>query len=417
MAIERRKDNKGRVLKEGEHQRANGTYEYKWRDRKSLRHSIYAKTLDELREKEIDVLRNALDGVRVDKSNLTVNDLYELWVQLKRGLKENTFSNYKYMYNQFVKSNFGKSKIVDLKRTDVRAFYNHLVDEQHLKVSTIDSIHTVLHQVLELAVEDDYLRYNPSDNALKELKKAHNFDSEKRRALTVAEQELFISFLEKDGQYHRWYPIFTILLWTGMRVGEITGLRWCDIDLENETISINHTLVYFSKGEKKGCSFAVNTPKTEAGKRIIPMLPKVKEAFLLEKQYQEKIGLKCKAVIDGFTDFIFINRFGDTQHQGTLNKALRRIIRDCNYEVLEKGYSEKAVTLPRFSNHSLRHTFTTRMCEAGVNIKAMQDILGHADAETTMDIYAEATADLKRSEMINFAEYFNKQKAIQSNAF
>lgn len=57
------------------------------------------------------------------------------------------------------------------------------------------------------------------------------------------------------------------------------------------------------------------------------------------------------------------------------------------------------------------------MCEAGVNIKAMQDILGHADAETTMDIYAEATADLKRSEMINFAEYFNKQKAIQSNAF
>lgn len=91
MAIERRKDNKGRVLKEGEHQRANGTYEYKWRDRKSLRHSIYAKTLDELREKEIDVLRNALDGVRVDKSNLTVNDLYELWVQLKRGLKENTF--------------------------------------------------------------------------------------------------------------------------------------------------------------------------------------------------------------------------------------------------------------------------------------------------------------------------------------
>ena len=286
-----------------------------------------------------------------------------------------------------------------------------------MKVSTIDSIHTVLHQVLELAVEDDYLRYNPSDNALKELKKAHNFDSEKRRALTVAEQELFISFLEKDGQYHRWYPIFTILLWTGMRVGEITGLRWCDIDLENETISINHTLVYFSKGEKKGCSFAVNTPKTEAGKRIIPMLPKVKEAFLLEKQYQEKIGLKCKAVIDGFTDFIFINRFGDTQHQGTLNKALRRIIRDCNYEVLEKGYSEKSVTLPRFSNHSLRHTFTTRMCEAGVNIKAMQDILGHADAETTMDIYAEATADLKRSEMINFAEYFNKQKAIQSNAF
>lgn len=66
------------------------------------------------------------------------------------------------------------------------------------------------------------------------------------------------------------------------------------------------------------------------------------------------------------------------------------------------------VILPKFSNHSLRHTFTTRMCEAGVNIKAMQEILGHADAETTMDIYAEATKDLKKSELINFEDYFNR---------
>ncbi|MCY6356617.1 tyrosine-type recombinase/integrase [Clostridium sp. ZS2-4] len=414
MAVERRKDNKNRVLKEGEYQRANGTFEYKWRDKKGKRHSIYAKTLDELRNKEIDVLRDALDGIRADKNDLTINDLYYLWVQLKRGLKDNTFQNYKYMYTQFVEPDFGYSKIADLKRTDVRAFYNHLADAQHLKTATIDNIHTVLHQVLELGVEDDYLRYNPSDNALKELKKAHNADSVKRRALTVPEQNLFESFLQEQGQYNRWYPIFIVLLWTGMRVGEITGLRWCDIDLEDETISINHTLVYYSRGKEEGCSFAINTPKTEAGKRIIPMLPKVKEAFLLEKKYQEECGLKCNAVVDGYTDFIFINRFGGTQHQGTLNKALRRIIRDCNYEVLDKEKNKDIVILPRFSNHSLRHTFTTRMCEAGVNIKAMQDILGHSDAETTMDIYAEATKDFKRAELIDFENYFNTQKKAQS---
>lgn len=78
---------------------------------------------------------------------------------------------------------------------------------------------------------------------------------------------------------------------------------------------------------------------------------------------------------------------------------MRRIIRDCNFEVLDKGQGEDAVILPKFSNHSLRHTFTTRMCEAGVNIKAMQEILGHADAETTMDIYAEATKDLKNQRL------------------
>lgn len=413
MAIERRKDNKNRVLKEGEYQRTCGTYEYKWRDKRGNRHSISAVTLEELREKEIDVLRDVLDGVKADKNNLTINDLYNSWIQLKRGLKDNTFSNYKYMYTQFVEPDFGKNKLVDLKRSDVRGFYNFLAEERHIQVNTIDSIHTVLHQVLELGVEDDYLRYNPSDNALKELKKARNFETKRRRALTVPEQELFESFLSKQGQYHRWYPIFIIMLYTGMRVGEITGLRWCDIDLEDETISVNHTLVYYDKRDEERCTFSINTTKTKAGDRTIPMLPKVKDAFLMEKEYQEECGLRSKAVVDGYRDFIFVDRFGNVQHQGTLNKALRRIIRDCNYDVLDRDHSEDVTILPKFSNHSLRHTFTTRMCEAGVNIKAMQSILGHADAETTLDIYAEATKDLKKAELISFEKFFNNQKAIQ----
>lgn len=199
-----------------------------------------------------------------------------------------------------------------------------------------------------------------------------------------------------------------------MRVGEITGLRWCDIDLEEETINVNHTLVYFDSGGSERCGFAVNTPKTKAGERTIPMLPKVKEAFMMVKAYQDEISLKCNAVVDEYTNFIFINRFGGVQHQGTLNKALRRIIRDCNYEVLDKGKKDP-VLLPKFSNHSLRHTFTTRMCEAGVNIKAMQDILGHANAETTLQIYTDATKDLKKAEKINFENYFKAQKMKQSD--
>lgn len=408
MAVERRKDNKRRVLKEGEYQRSSGTYEFKWRDKRGNRHSISAVTLEELREKELDVLRDVLDGVKVDKNNLTVNDMYNSWIQLKRGLKENTFSNYKYMYKMFVEPDFGKNRITDLKRSDVRGFYNFLAEEKHVQINTIDSIHTVLHQVLEIAVEDDYLRYNPSDNALKELKKVVNFEVEKRRALTVSEQEIFEAFLRKKGQYHRWYPVFTVMLWTGMRVGEITGLRWCDIDLEEGSINVNHTLVYFDKRAEERCTFAINTTKTKAGERSIPMLPKVKEAFLMEKEYQRECGVKSESVVDGYRDFIFVNRFGNVQHQGTLNKALRRIIRDCNFEILDKNKQNDVIILPKFSNHSLRHTFTTRMCEAGVNIKAMQEILGHADAETTMDIYAEATKELKKSELINFEEFFER---------
>lgn len=84
-----------------------------------------------------------------------------------------------------------------------------------------------------------------------------------------------------------------------------------------------------------------------------------------------------------------------------MNKALKRIIRDCNFSVLD-GKINSEVTLPNFSNHSLRHTFTTRMVEAGTNLKAMQDILGHSDISTTMNIYAEASKDLKEIEMENF---------------
>ncbi len=179
----------------------------------------------------------------------------------------------------------------------------------------------------------------------------------------------------------------------------MTGLRWCDIDLEEGIIDINRTLVYYdhrtSEG-KKGCYFNVNTPKTEAGNRQVPMLDFVKEAFLMEKERQEMFDLHCEVTIDGYRDFIFINRFGQTQHQSTLNKAIRRIIRDCNDEQLLKDTNAK-VLLPHFSCHSLRHTFTTRMCEAGVNVKVIQDALGHKDISTTLNIYTDVTKELSNS--------------------
>jgi len=277
-----------------------------------------------------------------------------------------------------------------------------------LQASTIDSVHTVLHQVLDMAVDDDYIRSNPSDGVLKELKQSHIFKTEKRRGLTKPEQELLLNFLKNHPIYNHWYPIFAVMVGTGLRVGELSGLRWCDIDLDEGIIDINHTLVYYDhrdENSKTGCYFNVHTPKTEAGKRQVPMLEFVKEAFLMEREYQQLIGLECKVTIDGYTDFIFLNRDGGTFYQGSLNKTIRRIIRDCNDEVLQKG-EENPVLLPHFSCHSLRHTFTTRMCEAGVNIKVMQDTLGHADISTTLNIYADVTKELKKEEFEGLDAFF-----------
>lgn len=139
------------------------------------------------------------------------------------------------------------------------------------------------------------------------------------------------------------------------------------------------------------------------GQIVIPKA--AREAFEHEKQKQEDLGLHCEVTIDGYTDFIFINRFGQAQHQATLNKAIRRIIRDCNDEQFLHS-DEPDVLLPYFSCHSLRHTFTTRMCEAGVNIKVIQDALGHSDISTTLNIYADVTKEMKAEEFKGLDSYF-----------
>ena len=411
----KRKDKDRIVLRKGECQRPNGSYDYRWTDQFGKRHVIYGKTLEELREKEKEVDRDISDGIKAEKRNTTINELFDLWCHIKRGLKDNTFQNYKYMYNTFVRPKFGKLKISQVKKSDVKRFYNYLADERGLQASTIDSIHTVLHQVFDLAVDDGYIRSNPSERVLKELKQAHCFQTEKRKALTVAEQELLLDYLRNTPRYRHWYPIFAVMLGTGLRVGEATGLRWCDIDLDEGLIDVNHTLVYYCHGPQKGCSFNVNTPKTKAGERVVPMLGFVKEAFLEERENQKETGISCNASVDGYTDFIFVNRYGDTQHLGTLNKAIRRIIRDCNDAQFEKSENPE-VLLPHFSCHTLRHTFTTRMCEAGVNIKVIQDALGHADVSTTLGIYADVTKDLRKDEFAGLDAYFQKGKLAASNS-
>lgn len=241
---------------------------------------------------------------------------------------------------------------------------------------------------------------------MKELKQVRNSDADKRKALTIDEQKIFMDFLSKNKRYEHWKPIFEVMLGTGLRVGEVTGLRWEDIDLEERTISVNHTLVYYNHAEN-GCYFGINTPKTKAGQRIIPMLDNVREAFIREREFQKETGILCKADIDGYTDFIFINRFGNVQHQGTLNKALRRIMRDCNQEIIEKAKNKKdIVLLPKFSCHVLRHTFATRLNEAGLNMKVIQDVLGHADIGTTMNIYTDVTKEMRTKEFVDLNKYF-----------
>ncbi|MBQ9412640.1 MAG: site-specific integrase, partial [Oscillospiraceae bacterium] len=198
-----------------------------------------------------------------------------------------------------------------------------------------------------------------------------------------------------------WLPMFTMFLGTGCRVGELIGLRWEDCDFEGGTISINHNLIYRQQ-ENGQMALHITTPKTSAGCRVIPMLDEVKTALLTEKQRQTTEGAKS-VTIDGYTGFCFTNRFGDVYTPHTINRAIERIYKAYNAKEMAEAAQEgrDALMIRHFSVHNLRHTFCTRFCENETNIKVIQEIMGHADISTTMNVYAEATEARKRESFNN----------------
>ena len=196
--MQRRKDNKGRVLKDGEvYRKSDGLYMYRWTAKNGKRHTIYDATLEGLREKEEKIQHDLADGIRIPECSLTLNDLFELWRKNKVGLKEHTFANYVYMYNRFVRDEIGMMKLKDIRKSDIRSYYNGIVRNGKMALNTLETIQNVLHQVFAVAVDDEYIRVNPTDGVLTAIKAAHQYETPKRHALTLPQQQAFLSFIKK----------------------------------------------------------------------------------------------------------------------------------------------------------------------------------------------------------------------------
>ena len=401
---EKRKDNKGRNLRTGEYQRTDGIYQFKYTDSTGKKRVIYSKNLAELRVKEEAVKQDLKDGIKTRAEvNLTVNDMFQKYIATKTELKASTLTNYKYMYKNYVQESFGLKKLADVKYSDVKSFYNSLIKEKNFKPNSMEIINTILHPVFTLAVRDGYIRTNPTDGVMREIKQSHNWEKPKRHALTIEQQSAFVEFVANSEIYNHWLPLFTAFLGTGCRVGELIGLRWQDCDFENDVISINHNLIY-RQTESGKCEMSITTPKTSAGIRTIPMLPEVRKAFMTERKKQMAQGGNS-TVVDGYSGFIFLNRESYVHNPMTINRAIVRIYKAYNLEETELAKKEKRepVLIPHFSVHNLRHTFCTRFCENETNIKVIQEIMWHSDIGTTMNIYAEATESKKQESFKNLA--------------
>ena len=410
MMSEKRRDRKGRILRRGELQRNDGKYEYRYYDTQGVRRSIYSWKLIEtdtvpqgkrckqsLRELERQIQRDLEDGIHTHAARqMTLNDMFDHYMELKCELKVSTRTNYQYMYDRYVRETLGSKSITSFRYSDIRTFYNSLLREHGFRPNTMETIHSFLHPVFTLAIRDNLIRTNPSDGVLADIKKGNQWERPKKHALTEAQQTAFMKFVGNSVRYRQWGPLFTVMLGTGCRVGEVIGLRWEDCDFAEETISINHSLLYRQKEPGGACEFLVSTPKTEAGIRVIPMAAEVKRALECERELQAEVGAS-DIVIDGYSNFIFTAQTGGILSPHTVNRAIERIRTAYNSQETELANQEQREPqlLPHFSAHTLRHTFCARFCEHETNLKVIQEIMGHASITTTMDVYNHVTLEQK----------------------
>ena len=401
-----RKDLRGRSLRKGEVQRTSDKrYMYTYTDPLGRRKFIYANDLTQLREKEEKLLKDQLDGLDIYVAGkATLNETFDRYISTKYNLRESTRSSYLYTYDHYVRETFGLKRIAEIKYSDVLQFYYHLLNQQGISLGTLDSVHCLLHPTFQLAVRDEIIRKNPTDGVMKEISRESGKNRGVRHALTIEQQRCFMEYIANHPIYYHWWPMFTILLGTGCRIGEALGLRWQDLDFENRVISINHSLVYYPANGSNKCVLRVSLPKTDAGIRTIPMLDIVKDAFEMLYEEQKENGFN-ETEIDGMSGFIFCNRFGSVPNPQTVNHTIKRIANNYNADEVVRAKKEHRdpIILPNFSCHHLRHTFCTRLCENETNLKVIQSIMGHKNIETTMDVYAEATEKKKQESFENLA--------------
>lgn len=403
MAGKKRTDSKGRVLRTGEMQRSEDQrYIYRYNDLSGKRITVYALTLAELREKEKKIDRDLQDGIDSSKRNMTLNELFQVYMDTKTKLRESTRCNYLSMWkNTIEESVLGNMRISQIKRIHIQSFYAGL-SKQGLSENTIKLCHNLIHPALELAVDSDIIRKNPS----KDCKKGISGTKKEREAMTRKEQNIFLEFMKESNIYSVYYPMIIFALSTALRVGELTGLRWTDVDFKENVVHVRQQLIYKNLGD--GCKFHIQNLKTEAGHRDIPLTENARKSLVNQKELCLLLGKGIKQQkIDGIDDFVFTNTKGKPYATNAINFMLNNVVKAYNTKETEQSRKEgrKAELLPHISAHTLRHTACTRLAESGLEPKVLQYIMGHTNVAVTLNIYTHLDFTQIQKKMEEVQEY------------
>lgn len=379
--IERRKDNKGRVLQKGESQRKDLTYMYRYTDLDKKRKCIYAKTLNELRLKEDEINKNLVYGIYM--SNYTLNDLFEKWLAQNPKAKERTKYKYKTEYDRWIGCKWiGHKRVKDITKSDINLFYIEL-SKNGLSNGTICACDKYIYNALQMAVEDDYISKNYAKGCVDIYR-----NTKQRLAMSKDETNKFLRTAESLNFGKNYLFAFKLMLYTGMRVGEITGLTWDDVNLEKRYLDVNHQFVLGD--EQSRTAYHIDMPKTEAGKRKVPISNDVYHLLIELKESTYDSAYKWGSNVDGYTGFVIHTRTGLPVLTARLNEYAKEVVKAYNTTHEDK--------LPNITCHTCRHTFCTRLAEMKISPHALQVIAGHSSYNTTSRIYISVEDDFVNDE-------------------
>lgn len=413
----KRLDSKGRILKEGEMQRSDGRYMYEYKSDVTGEHVyLYSWKLEKndpipkgkrpdksLREKIKELHVKDFIGVSHNGGGLTVLQLVEKYVNTKRNVRKTTRAGYGTAINYLKTDPFGSKRIDTVRYADAEEWLIYLQDKVGKSYSSICSLRGVVRPAFQTAVKSGYIFSNPFNF---ELKDVLINDSIRRQALSVRDERRFLEFTKSDPHFSQYYDGIFILFKTGMRISEMCGLTFDDIDLEKRTIDVNHQLLY----TKEVGLYIEDMTKTDAGIRSLPMNNEVCEAFkrVLDKRKKPKI----EPIVDGVSGFLFLNRDGKPTPEYFWAQKFK-FIKDKHNRIYK---DEIDVEL---TPHVARHTYCTRMASSGINVYTLKYLMGHEDIQTTVNIYThlglkDAIKEVERVERLNEIEKLKEIERVQS---
>lgn len=342
------------------------------------RKDFYGKTKKEVQTKMDDYKKQMSLGLLMN-DKITVDQWFFTWLfDFKaKNIEPSTFECYEAVYRLYVKdSEIGNIKLMDLRAAHLQRYYNKLLDIDKLDASNVKRINKTIKTCLKEALKQGYIQKNwCNDVNLPKVKKDNNI-----KALSKDDQLRLLEALKGiDLEL-----LITFALGTGLRLGEVLGLKWSDIDFKENTLSVQRSVRRVVEIQRDGSRSRVLKevpPKTENSFRSVPIPKTILSKLKSYKSEQNKLILSLDEDDYQNNNYVFCNNDGTIMDPKKPNRRLTTILNNSDID--------------HITFHGLRHTYCTRLFEAGVPPKTVQSLVGHKDIETTMNVYTHVMKETK----------------------